>query len=126
MASWFLVLATLFFAVVYALPLLFIPLRWSRWFAWEPQTGNPDLTVYFGRCLGGVALAVILTIIRGIPDPASHKLLFELIFFVTGMMTLVHIWGAIRKQQPWPETVEIGLYGAVAVGAFWIRFFTLA
>ena len=124
-ASWFLVVATLFFTVCYALPLLFVPLRWARWFAWSVPAGNQDLTVYFGRCLGGVALAIILAIVRGIPDPGSHKLLFELIFFVTGLMTLVHVWGAVRREQPWTETVEIGMYAAVAAGAFWIRFFTM-
>ena len=96
--------------------------------------GNHDLTVYFGRCLGGVALAVIFAIVRGIPDPGSHKLLFELIFFVTGLMTLVHIWGAVRRQQPWPETVEIGVpavlfsrfvTGPVAVVIAWLASFGL-
>lgn len=124
-ASWFLVMATLFFAVVYALPLLFVPLRWARWFAWPVQEENKELTIYFGQCLGGVATAIILAIVRAIPDPGSHKLILELIFFVTGLMTVVHVWGAIRRKWPWTETVEIGMYAAVAIGAFWIRFFTL-
>ncbi len=125
LASWFLVVSTLFFLVVYALPLLLIPLRWARWFAWEVQPGNTDLTVYFGRCLGGVALAIVIAVGRAIPDPSSHKMLFELVGLATGMMTLVHIWGALRRAQPWTETAEIGFYGAVSATAFWIRLFTL-
>jgi hypothetical protein len=34
-ASWFLIISTLFFVVVIALPLLFAPLTWARWFGWK-------------------------------------------------------------------------------------------
>jgi hypothetical protein len=126
LASWFLVVSTSFFLLVYALPLLFIPLRWARWFGWELPTGNNDLTVYFARCLGGLALAIIITVVQFIPDPRSHLAIFELIGLVCGMMVLVHVWGAVRKTQPWPETAEIPLYGAVCAIALWLRFSTLA
>ncbi|MBJ6764132.1 hypothetical protein JGU66_25440 [Myxococcaceae bacterium JPH2] len=126
LASWFLVVSTSFFLFVYALPLLLIPLRWAKWFGWELPTGNNDLTVYFGRCLGGVALAVIITVVQFVPDPKSHRAIFELIGLVGGLMVVVHVWGALRRAQPWAETAEIPLYGAVCVIAFWLRFSTLA
>jgi hypothetical protein len=44
-----------------------------------------------------------------------------LIGYVCGLMTLVHIWGAIRRIQPWTEHAEIIMYGAVTILAIWIR-----
>ncbi len=126
LASWFLVVSTSFFLVVIALPLLFAPLTWARWFGWKLPEGNTDLTVYFGRCLGGVALAVIVTVARGIPDPKSHHLLFELISLTTGLMVFVHVWGMLRKAQPLSENVEILVWAVVFVFSLWIRFSLLA
>jgi hypothetical protein len=121
LASWFLIVAMAFFLVVYALPLLFVPLHWARWFQWELPQGKTDLAVYLGRCLGGVALSVIVIAYQGIADPKGHRNVFELIGMIGALLTLVHVWGAIRRIQPWTEHVEIALYAAVAVAAFWIR-----
>ncbi len=125
-ASWFLLVVTLSFAALYALPLLFMPLRWARWFRWKLPEGNPALTVYFGRCLGGLALATILSVLRAVPDPKAHLAFFDLIYLVCGIMTLIHIWGALERSQPWTEDVEILTYGAAAGFAAWIRFSVLA
>lgn len=122
LASWFLVVSVTFFLGVYALPLLLVPLKWARWFGWKVQEGNTDLTVYFARCLGAVALAIILTLMRYIPDPGSQPALFDLIGLVCVGMVVVHTWGAIRKAQPLSETVEIFFYAVVGAVAAWIRF----
>jgi len=121
LASGFLAVSCAFFLAVYAVPLLFFPLRWARWFRWEPGTGSPHLTVYFGRCTGGLALAIIALAIPAIRDPGGHRFVFDLIAWATGIMTLVHLWGAVRRTQPWTEDVEIALYGAVCAVALWIR-----
>ena len=71
LASWFLVVSTAVFPLVVALPLLFVPLTWARWFGWKLPEGSKDLTVYFGRCLGGAALAIIVAVAHGIPDPRA-------------------------------------------------------
>jgi hypothetical protein len=126
LASWFLVVSTSFFLVVIALPLLFAPLTWARWYGWKLPEGNSDLTVYFGRCLGGVAFAVIVAVAHGIPNPKSHHLLFELVSLVSGLMILIHLWGAIRKTQPLSETVEIAVWAVVCIFSLWIRFSVLA
>jgi hypothetical protein len=126
LASWFLLVVTVSFSFLYALPLLFMPLRWARWFRWKLPEGNNALTVYFGRCLGGLALATIVTVIRAVPDPKANLLLFDLIYLVCGAMTVIHIWGAIERTQPWTEDVEILSYGAAAGFAAWIRFSVLA
>jgi glucose dehydrogenase len=119
LASWFLWVAAAAFLVVYGLPLLLAPLTWARWFQWE-LPGRTDLTVYFGRCLGGVALAIVFVGIRAAPHPAAHPLVFELIIVACGLMALVHIWGAIRKVQPWTENAEIVLYAGLTALAAWI------
>lgn len=126
LASWFLVISAALFVAVIALPLLFVPLTWARWFGWKLPEGGTDLTVYFGRCLGAVALAVIVAVAHGIPDPKSHHLLFDLVSMISGLMILVHLWGAIRKIQPITETVEILVWMVVFVFSLWIRFSVLA
>jgi hypothetical protein len=124
LASWFLVVSTTFFLLVIALPLFFAPLTWARWFGWKvPQ--DTDLTVYFGRCLGAVALSIIFMVARGIPDPKSHLFLFELVALCTGLMVVVHVWGALRKAQPLTETVETAVWAVTFVFALWIRYSVL-
>jgi len=119
LASWFLLISGIGFLVVYALPLLFVPLRWARAFRWElPE--RTHLAIYLGRCLGGVALAVVIFVFRAVPDPRSSRLLFELIALMTGILALVHVWGAIRRIQPWTEHAEIALYAILAALSAWI------
>jgi hypothetical protein len=119
-ASWFLVVNCAAFLVVYAVPLTFFPLRWARWFRWEVPPGRADLTVYFARCTGLLALAVIALAVQAIPDPRGHRIVFELIGWATGFMTLLHAWGALRRTQPWTEDLEIGLYAAVCGTSTWL------
>ncbi|MCP3137376.1 hypothetical protein [Pyxidicoccus xibeiensis] len=126
LASWFLVVSTLSFLAVFGLPLLLCPLKWARVFGWKIPEGNTDLTVYFARCLGGVATAIILTLVQYIPDPDSQPALFDLIALVCGAMVVVHVWGALRKAQPPLETLEIFFYAAVCAVAVWIRHTALA
>ncbi len=120
-ASWFLLASCVFFLVVYAVPLVFFPLRWARWFRWELPAGRPELTVYFARCTGVLAVAIIAIVAPGIRDPIGHRAVFELIAWACGLMTLLHVWGAIRGTQPWPEHVEIAMYAAVCAVSLWLR-----
>jgi len=77
-ASWFLLLAAVFFAVAFVGPILLAPLRWAKVMQWSlPE--DTDLTVYFGRCLGAFAKACSVPIgmpqISGRIDPVSDRLL---------------------------------------------------
>lgn len=126
LASWYLVIATTFFVVVIALPLLFAPLTWAKWFGWKLPEGNKDLTVYFGRCLGAAALSMLFAVAHGIPDPKSHHILFDMVSLVSALMIVVHVYGAIRKTQPLSETIEIAVWAVAFVFAVWIRFSVLA
>jgi hypothetical protein len=126
LASWFLVISTGVVIVVIALPLLFVPLTWARKFGWTLPEGNNDLTVYFGRCLGATALAMIIAVAHGIPDPKSHHLLFDLVSITSGLMVGIHLWGWIRKTQPLSETIETGIWALLFAMSLWIRFSMLA
>ncbi len=120
-ASAFLAASCAFFLVVYAAPLALFPLAWARWFRWQLPEGGADLTVYFGRCTGVLALAVIALVARAVPDPRGHLYVFDLIAVACGLMTVLHAWGALRRTQPWTEDVEIVLYGAVCAIAIGLR-----
>src|SRR5206468_2461675 len=120
-ASVFLYVAPAFFLALYGLPLLFVPMRWARVFQWRVPEGPAHLTVFFGRCLGGVATAVALVAIAAAPHPEANVALFDLIALIGVIMTAVHVWGAIKRMQPWPEHVEIALYGLLAVAAIAVR-----
>jgi hypothetical protein len=120
-ASWFLLLGAAGFLAVYALPLLLVPLRWARWFQWPDVPEKDPLAVYLGRCTGGLAVALMVVAARAAPDPARHPDVFDFIALSSGLMTLIHVWGAIRRTQPWTEHAEIVLYGAVTGIAVWLR-----
>jgi hypothetical protein len=131
-ASGFLWLASLGFLLAYGLPLAFVPVRWARWFQWEVPENLDDpknkqhvplhqLAEYFGRCTGTLAITITLFAMRAASDPAAHPYVLEIIFIACLGMTLVHVYGALRKIQPWTENAEILLYGAMtalAAGAW--------
>jgi len=119
-ASWFLWIGGLAFVVVYGLPLLLAPLGWARLFRWRLPVER-DLAVYLGRCLGGVAVAIVVAAFRAAPAPARHPVVLELIAVSCGLLTLVHVWGAVRRTQPWTETAEIALYAVVTAIAVALR-----
>jgi hypothetical protein len=123
LGSWFLLVSSILFAVLYALPLFFVPLTWARWFTWRVPGAEKDthLAIYFGRCVGACALGVIFVACRAIPDPRGNRVVFDLIGGICGLMTVVHIWGAIRRIQPWTETVETAFYAVVTGVCLWIR-----
>jgi hypothetical protein len=119
-ASWFLLASGIGFLFVYGLPLVLFPLRWARWFRWTVPA-ETALAVYFGRCVGVLAVAIIVVTLRAVPHPEQFPVLFDLIAWIGGLMTGLHVYGAIRREQPWTETAEIALYAALAALAVWLR-----
>ena len=118
-ASLFLWAVGVVFGVVYALPLLLMPVRWARAIGWR-LPDERELVVYFGRCLGAVALAIVGACMRAAPRPADNMILFEVIIGASVLLCGVHIWGAMRRAQPWFETAEIALYGGAGLAALWL------
>jgi hypothetical protein len=118
-ASWFLWILGSSFLVAYALPLAVAPLRWARLFRWK-VTRDP-LTLYFGRCLGGAAIANCVISMRLAPTISHHPQWLEFIAISGGLLALAHTIGAIEGEQPWLETAEIALFGGAAIAAAWLR-----
>lgn len=102
--------------VVFALPLLLSPLRWAKALRWRVPADN-DLALYLGRSLGAVATTLTLGGIRAAFDPWRNRILFPMAAIAAGLLTLVHIVGAVQRRQPWTETAEILFWGAMTAGA---------
>ncbi len=119
-ASWFLWIAGGLFLVVFAIPLLWSPLRWARAFGWPDVQASP-LTGYFGRCVGALGAGLVIGGFRAAPRPGEHLILFDVIIASGVLLGLVHVRGALRRDQPLSETLEIALYFGLSAVAFWMR-----
>jgi len=96
------VATTLFFA----LPIFLWPLQWARLMRWNiPQ--DTDLAVYFGRCLGAFLLIAEWMALRALCGQIELRIAFDLMFAVFLLMIPVHVYGALRRIQPFSETLEI-------------------
>ncbi|MFD3533265.1 hypothetical protein [Streptomyces sp. NPDC058664] len=124
-ASIFLIACASLFLVFIALPLLFMPLRWAKWWQWKVPVENSDVTVYLGRCLGAVALAIAVAAYSSIGEPGQVLLIFDLLILTSFLMVAIHVWGAIRRAQPWTETAEIFLYLAIGIISAYFRCYVL-
>jgi hypothetical protein len=116
----FLRVFALLFLPVFALPLLLHPYGWARAFGWreEPKT---DVGLYFGRCLGAVATAICVQLLRASREPARHRGLFSLIEWAGWLLSAVHLRGLVEQRQPPIEHAEVAGYAAVALLARRVR-----
>lgn len=102
--------------LAFAIPLFLSPLRWASRLRWRVPD-DTDLTVYLGRSLGAVAIALSAGALRAARRPEEHRVIFEMGFLTGALLTAVHVWGALLRRQPWTETAEIALWSAMAAGA---------
>jgi hypothetical protein len=94
---------------VYGLPLTFMPLRWARVFGWETQPAG-HLTVMLGRSLG-ILISLVAVFAMLVPVmPTAGPFFFDFMLCLIGLMTILHIYNALRRQQPKLETFEIALW----------------
>jgi hypothetical protein len=110
----------LFFLIVFALPLLLHPYGWARAFGWrkEPET---DVGLYFGRCLGAVAVALSANAVMASREPSKHRGLFFVLEVACWLLSLVHVRGLVERRQPPVEHAEIVGYALAAVAARKLR-----
>jgi hypothetical protein len=110
----FLRAVSLVFLPVFAIPLLLHPYAWARRFGWraEPET---DVGVYFGRCLGALAVAVTGTAFAASRNPRDHRSLFTVLEAAGWLLSAVHLRGLIEQRQPPIENVEVAGYAAFAL-----------
>ncbi|MGB6895105.1 MAG: hypothetical protein WBF37_04055 [Dehalococcoidia bacterium] len=102
--------------LAFGIPLFLSPLRWASRLRWRVPE-DTDLTVYLGRSLGAVAIALSLGALRAVRRPEEHRVMFEVGFLTGVLLAAVHAWGALLRRQPWTETAEIALWSAMAAGA---------
>ena len=116
----FLLVVAAVFIPVFALPLFIDPVWWAERFGWD-TAGAGDLTIYLGRCLGAVALAIALIALRASRDPGAHRWLFDLLALAAVLLAVVHLRGALEEAQPFIEHVETLMYAAFAAAAIACR-----
>ena len=108
----YLLVVTIVTTLVFALPIYLAPLGWARLMGWRIPA-DTDLTIYFGRCLGAFILIIEGLMLRAALTGEGLLYTFQVIVAVAGLMTVVHIWGALQRIQPLLETLEIGMYAAL-------------
>ena len=102
--------------IVFALPMIFVPLLWAKTIQFTlPE--HTDLAVYFGRSLGVAAIGICVMCFVASKTPAAQPLVLDGLIVIFALYVITHIHGAIRKIQPLAETLEIG---------FWIGLFFLS
>lgn len=101
---------------LFTIPLMLFPLKWARLMGFEIPA-HTDLAVYFGRSVAALAASVnFLALHAGL----SGRAVFDVLIFIVVIaifMTLIHVWGAIRKIQPLSETLEIGFWILMGLAA---------
>ncbi|QJP09123.1 hypothetical protein [Pseudomonas multiresinivorans] len=113
-AQTYLLVLSIATTLMFALPIFLVPLLWARVMQWQlPE--HTDLAVYFGRCLGAFILIVEGLMLRAALTGEALVTTFEVLAAVAGLMVAVHIYGALRRIQPWTETLETGFYGGMLV-----------
>ncbi len=106
--------------ILFGLPMVFVPMQWARALRWElPQPS--DLAITFGRSLGIVISIVAIFAIRVAQIPAAKPFFFDMLIAIFAGMLLIHVYGAIRKTQPFTETGEIALW--VLLGLLTLSFY---
>jgi hypothetical protein len=107
--------------LVFALPMIFAPLAWGRMMRFTVPAADTDLAVYFGRCLGCMALVTDLLTFRAAATGTGIVFVFELGLVFSALMVLVHAYGAFKRIQPITETIETALW-LLLVLLFWSFF----
>ena len=102
-------------SLTFAVPFVIAPERWSRTMGWAVPEDR-DLVRYFARSLGLLALStnamgLYAALCRIALLPAYY---FALTLFFALMIPL-HVYGALRRQQPVSETMEIALWAVLLV-----------
>ncbi len=115
-SSAFLIGAGVVGAAAFGMPLFLSPLRWARALRWRVPS-DTDLTVYLGRSLGALAVAISVSALRAARRPEEHRVMFEVGFLTGALLAAVHVWGALLRRQPWTETAEIAFWSAMAAAA---------
>ncbi|HBA67342.1 MAG TPA: hypothetical protein DCZ48_14415 [Methylococcaceae bacterium] len=96
-------------SLAFSIPIFFFPLTWAKIMKWTiPE--QTDLVLYFGRCLGSLALVLEFCTFQAATIGTGEVLIFQYWIGICSFMVGLHIYGAIKHIQPIIETIEIGLW----------------
>jgi hypothetical protein len=109
-----------FFVPIFALPLLLKPYEWARRFGWKPEP-ETEVGLYFGRCLGAVALGVCAQGAMAAKDPEANRSFFAVAEIAGWLLAAVNVRGLLERRQPPIEHAEISMYSAAALTARRVR-----
>lgn len=108
----YLLIFSLSTAILFSVPLFLVPIYWARMMRWTiPE--HTDLAVYFGRCLGALALVINLIVVRAAVRGEGISIIFQGLNLLMILMVGVHVYGAVKRIQPMTETLEIGFWGTL-------------
>lgn len=71
---------------------------------------HTDLAVYFGRCLGALALVINFIVAQAAISGEGVAIIFQGLNVLLALMVGLHIYGAVKRIQPITETLEIGFW----------------
>lgn len=95
--------------LAFSIPIFFFPLTWARIMKWTiPE--ETDLVLYFGRCLGSLALVLEYCTYQAATTGIGEVVIFQIWIGMCFFMIGLHIYGAIKRIQPTTETLEIILW----------------
>ena len=98
----------------FAIPISLAPLAWARAFRWTVDA-EPDLALYFGRCLGVLALTLSAAAWIAAGNASVQPFFFGVFISVNALLCVVHVVGALQKVQPWTENAEIPFWAVLAL-----------
>lgn len=113
-SSEFLRVTAVLVTLAFSIPIAVAPLAWARTLRWSPDA-QPNLALYFGRCLGAVALVLSWAAWHAAAHPHLQPFYFQILIGIAALMTVVHIAGAVQRVQPWTETAEIPFWTGLAL-----------
>jgi hypothetical protein len=109
-----LLVLSVLFTVLFAVPMIVGPLAWGRAMRFRIPS-ETDLAVYYGRCLGSIALVLSALMLRAALTGVAIVFVFEVGLAFSILMVFVHAYGAVKRIQPITETVETLAWALVVV-----------
>ena len=73
------------------------------------------MALYFGRCLGAVAIVITCAAWYAAVHPEVQRFFFGMQIAISLLVGIVHVVGAIQRVQPLTETAEIAFWAALVI-----------
>jgi len=106
--------------LVFLLPFIFVPATWCRLWRWSVPA-DWDALRYFVRCLGCLGLAFDgMGVYAALYRPSLLIAYIAPLAAFCAMMVVLHVYGWLKRQQPWTETAEIPMWIGLTVACLMV------